>query len=150
MPDYTKATGSGSTMIIRDNGETVELWLVMPGTTRSSDIPWAFTINGRTEWRVFDPPSHTGEDPPTRSYQFLSMAVSYSQTVGFQLGDTNISEIGGPTDFFQYLTRAAGGSGAHLQSGDTIRKAIPYVKVDGVWRIAEPWSKIAGVWRQTI
>jgi len=150
MPDYTKATGSASTMTIRDNGSTIEFWLTMPGTARSSDIPWASTIDGRTEWRVFDTPSHAGVDPPTRTYQFLTRAVTYSQTVGFQLGDTNITEVGGPTDFYQYLKREAGGSGAHLQSGNTIRKAIPYVNVNGVWRVAEPWSRIAGEWKQTI
>lgn len=149
MPDYTMPTGTSSTMTIRDNGSTVEFWLTVPGSSYGSNIPWAFTVNGRTEWREFDPPDTTGPAPETRTHQFLTIDVPYSQTIGFQIADTNNAAIGGPTDFFQYITRGAGGAGVTLQVGNELKKAIPYINVNGVWKVAEPWSKIAGEWKQT-
>jgi hypothetical protein len=150
VTDYTKPTGTAGIMTIRDNGTTVELWLYIPEASYINDLPWAFTVNGRTEWRVFERPDKDNDAPAIVNHQLHKMDVTYSQSVGFLLGDTNNAEIGGPTDFYVYLNRGAGGSGAHLTVGTSLRKAIPYVNVNGVWRVAEPWSKIAGEWKQTV
>jgi hypothetical protein len=40
-------------------------------------------------------------------------------------------------------------AGAYIPVGRVPHRAIPWVKVAGVWRIARPWTKVDGVWRTT-
>ena len=41
-------------------------------------------------------------------------------------------------------------AGARVKTGSIVKEAIPYVNVDGVWKLARPWGRIAGVWKETI
>lgn len=40
-------------------------------------------------------------------------------------------------------------AGSFFKVGLTWVRAVPYVKKDGVWRVARPWGKIAGFWNET-
>ena len=46
MTDYTKATGSTGTMMIRDTGTDVEFWLKAGNNTYKYQLPWQYTVNG--------------------------------------------------------------------------------------------------------
>lgn len=149
MPSYSQPTGTRSNMQIFDNGTTVEFWMQIPGDSYVSDIPWAYTANGRTVWGSYNPPNGDNGSGLV-SYRFFAISITYSQTVGFLIGDTNDDKIGGPTEFYAYINRGVGGAGVTIQIGNELKKAIPYVKENGVWKMAEPWSKFAGEWKQTI
>jgi hypothetical protein len=102
MVDWTKATGSSGTMMIRDTGSVVEFWLKAGSTTFNHDLPWKYTVNGSTSsWREFDFVSGG-------AWQKLGgWSVTYSQTVTFYLGDSGTSGLGGPTTFSHAIDRAS-------------------------------------------
>lgn len=52
----------------------------------------------------------------------------------------------GPYSTVVYATTIPG---ARIMWGGVRKNAIPYVKVNGVWRIAEPYVKIGGLWKNT-
>ena len=102
MVDYTKATGSSGTMMIRDTGTNVEMWLNSNnGTTFNHELPWSFITNGvQSSNRYYDYSAGMG-------WARLGVfAISTSQTVTFKLGNTGTSGFGGPTTFSQYINRA--------------------------------------------
>lgn len=94
MTDYTKATGSTGTMMIRDTGSTVEFWLKAGSATFDYEMPWRYYVNGAwSSYRNFRFESGG-------SYQKLgSVSVTTDQTVGFGIGDTGTAGLGGPTSF---------------------------------------------------
>ena len=106
MPDYTRSTGNGGTMMIRDTGTMVEFWLKGPSGTYNSALPYRYGVNGVTSpWKTFNFKSGG-------AYQKLgSWAVSSKQTVWYYIGDTGTSGIGGPTTFSQLITRGSSGGG---------------------------------------
>lgn len=103
MTDYTRATGTTGTMLIRDTGSTVEFWLNSNNsTTFNHQLPWAYNVNG----------SYSG----VLSYNYNanagwrllgSFSVTSSQTVTFFLFNTGTSGFGGPTTFDQFISRSS-------------------------------------------
>jgi len=93
MTDYTKSTGSSGTMMIRDTGSTVEFWLTAGSATFDHEMPWRYYVNGA--WS-----SYRNYDFSGGSYKKLgSVSVTTDQTVGFEIGATGTSGLGGPTSF---------------------------------------------------
>jgi hypothetical protein len=94
MTDYTKATGSSGTMMIRDTGSTVEFWLKAGSSTFAYDLSWGYYVNGAwSSYRNFSFQSGG-------AYQKLgSVSVTTDQTVGFRIADSGTSGLGGPTTF---------------------------------------------------
>ena len=100
MTDWTRATGTAGTMMVRDTGTYVEFWLKGPAGTWNYDLPWGYTVNGVTD--------NTNEFrfEASGAYQMLGRwAVSTDQTVTFYLGNTGLSELGGPTTFNVTINR---------------------------------------------
>ena len=102
MTDYTKATGSSGTMMIRDVGNGwVEFWLKAGSSTFNHQLKWGYTANGAfSGWLTYDFVSGG-------NWQHLgSVFVSTSQNVTFHLGSSGTSGLGGPTDFTVFMQRA--------------------------------------------
>lgn len=102
MTDYTRSTGSSGTMMIRDTGSTVEFWLRAGSSTFAYNLPWRYFVNG--SWSTY------------RDFRFVSggawqklgsVSVSTDQTVGFGIGDSGTSGLGGPTSFTQAVERTS-------------------------------------------
>lgn len=47
------------------------------------------------------------------------------------------------------MVRTVAGAWVKRATGPEFDPAIPYVKVSGVWKIAQPWVRIAGEWKET-
>ena len=100
MTDYTKATGSSGTMMIRDTGTYVEFWLKASSSTYQHDLPWRYTIDNTTSGVNFFNFVSGG------NWQRLARwNITYDQTVNFYLYDTNTSGLGGPTSFSVAIDR---------------------------------------------
>jgi hypothetical protein len=100
MVDYTKATGSSGTMMIRDTGSTVEFWLKASSSTWAGDLPYRWTVNGSTGSDQFNFQSGG-------SWQKLrGFSVTSDQTVTFRIGDSGTSGLGGPTTFSHAIERS--------------------------------------------
>lgn len=100
MVDYTKPTGSTGTMMIRDTGTRVEMWLKAGAATFNHNLQWGFTINGLTD--------------NSRSFDFVSggawqklgsWVVNTTQNVVFRLEDSGTSGLGGPTTLNHVIDR---------------------------------------------
>lgn len=101
MVDYTRATGTSGTMMIRDTGVAVQFWLNSNNSTTWSDhIPWSGTINGGGVGGSFNYPKNGGWK------QVYSANVWTNQNVTFNLGNTGTSGFGGPTSFTVFIQRA--------------------------------------------
>lgn len=101
MTDYTKATGSGGVMLIRDNGTTVYFYL-----TAGSTSSW---VNGASfSWTMNGSGSGTYNYPTGANALLIRSAViSTSQTVTFAIGASGTSGIGGPTSFSVAINRGS-------------------------------------------
>jgi Fibronectin type III domain len=102
VTDYTHATGSSGTMMIRDTGSTIEFWINSNNTdTFNHDLPWAYIVNGvSSSWLAFNYNAGAG-------WQRLgSWTVTTNQTVTFKLNATGTSGFGGPTTFSHTVVRA--------------------------------------------
>lgn len=94
MTDYTKPTGTSGLMLIRDTGTVVEFWLNSNNSTTWSDhIPWFWAANGASGSGSYYYHPNSGWN------KIASFNITYSQNVGFALGNTGTSGFGGPTDF---------------------------------------------------
>lgn len=100
MTDYTKATGSSGTMMIRDLGSTVEFWLKAGTSTWAADLPYSWSYPGSSGSSEFDFKSG-GNWQKLRSF-----TLSVDATVTFAIGDSGTSGLGGPTSFSKALSRA--------------------------------------------
>lgn len=101
MVDYTKSTGSTGTMMIRDTGTRVEMWLKAGSATYNHNLQWGFTINGLTDNnRSFDFQSGG-------AWQKLgSWVVNTTQNVVFRLEDSGTAGLGGPTTLSHVIDRS--------------------------------------------
>lgn len=122
MTDYTKATGSSGTMMIRDTGGNVEFWLKAGSSTFNHALPWAYTApTGFSGWMTKDFVSGG-------AWQLLgSVLVSTSGNVTFHLGSSGTSGLGGPTDFTVFMSRAT------VPPAPTMFSAVP--QSDSVIRV---------------
>ena len=102
MVDYTKDTGSGGTMLIRDLGSKVEYWIKAGSTnTFAYQAPYSWYYNGSSGSGTFR--YETGGD----WLKVRSFTVTTEQTVQFNLGSTGTSGLGGPTNFSKLLIRTS-------------------------------------------
>jgi hypothetical protein len=110
VTDYFKDTGSSGTMMIRDTGTKVQFYLTAGSATFDHEMPWRFYYNGAwSSYRNFD---FSGG-----AYRFLGeITVSTSQTVGFGIGATGTSGLGGPTTFTISVNRATVPPAPYLSS----------------------------------
>ncbi len=103
MTDWTKETGVGGTLLIRDLGSTVEFWFQAGHPSDwINGLKFSYTVDGGTTNKTINYP--TGAD----WYKVGSDTATYNQTVTFKLvSDTSIAGIGGPTTFTHTVTRAS-------------------------------------------
>ena len=149
MVDYTKQLGSqsGSKMMIRDLGQTVELW-VMSGSagTYGYNFPFGWTANSYNGTGTFDynvPWDGRTFPTPGPWVKLKTLTIEYSQTITLRIGATGTTGLDGPAEFSKYIERAT----ARINVNGTWKTAIPYVKKDGVWKVAQAWIKSSGVWK---
>ncbi|MBK8748780.1 MAG: fibronectin type III domain-containing protein [Saprospiraceae bacterium] len=102
MTDYTMATGSTGTMMIRDTGTDVEFWLKAGNNTYNYQLPWQYTVNGVNSGPL--------------QFRFVSGGawqllgrwnVTTDQTVTFYLAHSGTGGIGGPTSFSVAIGRTS-------------------------------------------
>ncbi len=103
MTDYTKATGSTGTMMIRDTGTTIEFWLNSGNNSSYNHaLPWGFVGNGQTQTGLtFDYGANSGWQ------RFGFFTVTTSQTITFNLGNSGTGGIGGPTSLSASISRSS-------------------------------------------
>jgi hypothetical protein len=127
MTDYTKATGSSGTMMIRDVGNGwVEFWLKAGSSTFNHQLPWAYTApTGFSGWMTKDFVSGG-------AWQLLgSVFVSTSGNVTFHLGSSGTSGLGGPTDFTVFMQRATVPPAPTMNSATTQSSSVIRVIFSG-------------------
>lgn len=103
MVDYTRGTGNSGTLIIRDNGSTVEFWIscsdpaTFVGQLRWSGVVNGVAVSGTSSWssgggtrRIAGP-----------------WTVSQTTTVTFGIQATGTGGLGGPTSFSATISRPA-------------------------------------------
>lgn len=95
MTDYTKATGSSGTMMIRDTGTTVELWIKAGSSTWINGATYGGTWSGS-----FDLPSGGAW------LRIRSVSVTGDLTVTFTLNATGTAGLGGPTTLTASIDRS--------------------------------------------
>lgn len=120
MADYTKPTGAGGTLLIRDTGSAVEFWLGQSiSATFSGGIPWSGNVNGVGVGGSF-PWSSGGGWRLVASY-----GVSTSQNVTFAIGSTGTSGFGGPTSLTAYINRTPPATVPSVPGNPTFSEITP-------------------------
>lgn len=103
MPDYTKGTGSGGLMMIRDLGSNVEFHIQAGfSSTFTYGLRWKRYVNG--SWSGILGPTHYPTGRPLKRID--SFKVSGNQNICFRLEGTKTDGLGGPTEFWQQINRA--------------------------------------------
>lgn len=104
MPDYTRGTGSGGIMLIRDQGLSVEFHIQSGQSATFVGSPGFGTnafVNGA--WRGLPNLANYSN----RVWRHLgSHNATYNQDVCFHIDASGTQGFGGPTDFWQYIHRA--------------------------------------------
>lgn len=145
MPDFRKVTGQSGAMLIRDDGSNfVDLFFENSTGNAIPEVPWTYTLNGRKESL-----RNLSIEDGVKLKHAIQLFVGTAQTIIFHLGESGSTELGGPTDLSAYIQRGSLQGTVNITVGAGTRKAIPYVNVNGVWRIAEPYSRFEGNWTQT-
>lgn len=104
MADYTRGTGSGGIMLIRDQGWSVEFHIQAGQSSTYVGSP-GFGTNAHVDgaWRGLPNVSNYSN----RVWRYLGAHnATYNQTVTFHIDDSNTQGFGGPTDFPQWIQRA--------------------------------------------
>lgn len=103
MADYTKGTGSGGIMLIRDQGYNVEFHIQAgQSATYVGQLRWQRYLNGG--WSgLLGPVTYNSGRPWVHLDTF---AVTYNQTIYFRLEATGTQGLGGATEFPQWIQRA--------------------------------------------
>lgn len=104
MVDYTRGTGSGGTMLIRDQGWSVEFHIQAGSSATYVGSP-GFGANAYTDgaWRGLPNVANYSN----RVWRHLgSHNATYNQSVCFHIDASGTSGFGGPTDFWQAVNRA--------------------------------------------
>jgi hypothetical protein len=100
MTDYTTPTGTGGTLIIRDNGSTITYLIQNTnGSTFVSGASWSGIVNGVAVGGTY---SISGAQTVTVG----SWTVSTTQNIQFNIAATGTSGLGGPTTLNHTVSRA--------------------------------------------
>jgi hypothetical protein len=104
MADYTKGTGSGGTMLIRDLGLQVQFHLKSGSSATWVGSP-GFGTNAYVDgaWRGLPNLANVSGNPWVH---LGSHNANYTQDVCFHIDYSGTSGYGGPTDFWQNIYRA--------------------------------------------
>jgi fibronectin type III domain protein len=121
MPDYDHEIGGGTTLRIRDTGDTVEYWVKTGPLTWNNEQPWSYYVNGT--------------DSPTLYFRMLrggdwqmfdSFDVSYDQSIRFTIYD---SGLGFPTDdYWVHIYRDTVPEAPTIYAADAISSTTIRVK----------------------
>ena len=104
MADYTKGTGSGGIMLIRDQGWSVEFHIQAGQSATYVGSP-GFGTNAHVDgaWRGLPNVANYSN----RVWRYLGAHnATYNQTVTFHIDASGTQGFGGPTDFPQWIQRA--------------------------------------------
>lgn len=104
MADYTYGTGSGGIMLIRDQGSAVEFHIQAGSSSTYIGSP-GYGAQAYTDgaWRPLDNIANYSN----RVWRYLgAYTVSYNQDICFHIDATGTQGLGGPTDFWQSISRA--------------------------------------------
>lgn len=127
-------------MRIRDLGSTVELWIKAGyASTYVYSLSYNYTVNGKKNYA-------TGKYPKGGYWVKLkTFTVTTPQTVGFGIGATNTSGLGGPTSFTAFLRRGD----VRVRYNGVWENADAYVKSSDKWYPAQAYVKYNGEWVRT-
>lgn len=104
MADYTRGTGSGGIMLIRDQGYWVEFHIQAGQSATYVGSPGFGTgahVDGA--WRGLSNVANYSK----RVWRYLGAhAATYNQNVTFHINASGTQGFGGPTDFVQWIQRA--------------------------------------------
>lgn len=149
MKETTITTGTRGLMKVADNTDgtdkTVDLYIASSTAISVPQLPWSYSIDGVvSDTRSFN-------FIATTAWQFLSKIYVGPDALDFifHIDDTGHVELGGPTD----LTIQLQNTSQHLVNvkvGDTYKKAIPYVNVNGVWVQAVPMVMVNSQWKVVV
>lgn len=144
MIEHVIDTGDTGQLKIEDYTDesdmTVELWVRSLSPVSISQLPWTYSKDGNKDgWKSFD-------FVDTTLWQRLGVVYlgTKTQTFVLHLGDTNTSQLNGPTD---HSIQVHG----YIEPADapTSPKTIR-VRVDGQWRRAVPYLNNNGTWMQVV
>lgn len=128
MSNVTQVTATATFTANFDGGSVITGYRVGWGLFDSAPTSY-------TSIQAGSPVNLTGLDPGAK-YYFFTQAVN-------AIGDSAWSA---PTSQWMiagaYVTVIEGIS-------PVVKRAIPYVRAGGVWKVARPWGRIAGVWKET-
>lgn len=165
MPEYIKNTGTHGEMIMKisPNSTQVEFQIRVKSVIANAStlVPWAYTVDGKTYW------SQTNISVGITTAQLVGLAaITKSGTVGFQIGNTDTTILGGPTGLYQTVTIPEppaptpgpdptpqpdlGYGKIKIRSGDRHLDATPWVNVNGTWLPVTPWLKVEGRWQKML
>lgn len=138
--------------------------LAVPG---APSFPLISDIGQNSFWVSFNPPASTGGSPilEYRVYYNTSPVDAGAQFMVYTMGTPLFVNVGlEPATTYHVWTRARSAigwspyseirtirtvAGAWITVGAVTKEAIPYVKDNGVWKLARPWARYAGVWKET-
>lgn len=101
MTDYTKPTGYGGLMMIRDLGSIVELWIKSGSNNNQNvNVDFNWTANSQSNSGSFVYPLNS-----TSWLLVKSITVDTTQTIVFGISPTYTMPIGGPSKFSQLINR---------------------------------------------
>lgn len=100
MTDYLQGTGSGGQMMIRDLGNEVQFWIrAGSSVTNVAGLYVSWSSSAGSYYGATDYPAGGNW------HYVVSIYVTTSQTIRFSIGASGTSGLGGPTDFYQAITR---------------------------------------------
>lgn len=101
MPDYTKGTGQGGSMLIRDDGSNIEFLIRAGFSTTNGTVNWSGQVNGQ---------NFGGSKAYPTGQPWVSLgswSVTTGQEVTFSIAATGTDGLGGPTEFKQVISRGS-------------------------------------------
>lgn len=117
-----------------------------PELDTGRSINWGYSLDGvDIQWSSFN------VDLNTEWQGMASVYAGVSQTFTFYLADTGTTELDGPASFpidlLGYLPPPGTSDyTVDVKDGVGYKKAVPYVKHDGIWKIATPYVRTPSGW----
>lgn len=147
MIESVMETGDTGRMILQDNTDRLikEVVVILQSTSPVAipQLPWSFSLDA-VQSTIKSYPFGNTTVRQTLGVIHVGSAASFT----FHLGNTHHPQLGGPTDFEIDLT--GGKSLVSIKVGTEYKKAVPYVRVGGVWKPAEAWAAHNGSWLKAL
>lgn len=148
MIDHQELAGSG-TLEVQDKTDgpdkIVDLYVGGINDSRSQTIAWSYKIND-----VSSSLQNFHYAGPGWGH-LATVYVGYAQTFTLHLEPTppGSNLFLGPHDLVVNLQAGSSTKSVGIKVGDQYKRAIPFVKVDGVWMPVTPLVNVAGEWKET-